>query len=140
MLNLHTRFGRHVNLRLREEQIVWLTTVDARNTPQPRPVWFHWDGQTVLIFSEPEKAKLRHIARNPKVALNFNADKEGGDVVVLTGEARVLDEQPPPNRVKAYLRKYAKGIKSLDMTAEQFRDAYSVPIIVSPESMRGFVE
>jgi PPOX class probable F420-dependent enzyme len=140
MLNLNTRFGRHVNRRLREEQIIWLTTVDARNTPQPRPVWFHWDGQTVLIFSEPQKAKLRHIARNPRVALNFNTDEEGGDVVVLTGEARVLDEQPPPNREKAYLRKYAKGIKSLDMTADQFRDAYSVPIIVSPQSMRGFVE
>jgi PPOX class probable F420-dependent enzyme len=140
MLNLNTRFGRHVNRRLREEQIIWLTTVDGRNTPQPRPVWFHWDGQTVLIFSESLKAKLRHIARNPSVALNFNTDEEGGDVVVLAGEARVLDEQPPPNRIKAYLRKYAEGIKSLNMTADQFKDVYSVPVIVSPESMRGFVE
>jgi PPOX class probable F420-dependent enzyme len=140
MLNFNTRFGRHVNRRLREEQIIWLTTVDAENTPQPRPVWFHWDGRTVLIFSEPQKAKLRHLARNPRVALNFNTDDEGGDVVVLIGEARVLDERPPPNRVKAYLRKYAKGIKSLDMTADQFRDAYSVPIVITPQSMRGFVE
>ena len=140
MLNLKTRLGRHINRRLREEQIIWLTTVDSQNTPQPRPVWFHWDGQTVLIFSEREKAKLRHMASNPRVALNFNTDEDGGNVVVLTGEARVLDQEPPPNRVKAYLRKYAKGIESLDMTADQFRNAYSVPVIVTPQSMRGFVE
>ena len=61
MLDFSTRFGRHVNRRLRQEKIIWLTTVDSNNTPQPRPVWFHWDGETVLIFSERHKAKLRHI-------------------------------------------------------------------------------
>ncbi|MBI2997646.1 MAG: pyridoxamine 5'-phosphate oxidase family protein [Deltaproteobacteria bacterium] len=55
MLDFSTRFGWHVNRRLRQEKIIWLTTVDSNNTPQPRPVWFHWDGQTVLIFSEKNK-------------------------------------------------------------------------------------
>ena len=86
MLDFSTRFGRHVNRRLRQEKIIWLTTVDSNNTPQPRPVWFHWDGETVLIFSERHKAKLRHITGNPRVALNFNTDEDGGDVAVLTGD------------------------------------------------------
>jgi PPOX class probable F420-dependent enzyme len=140
MLDFNSRFGRHVNRRLRQESIVWLTTVDAQNTPQPRPVWFHWDGQTVLIFSEQGKAKLRHIARNPRVSLNFNTDKDGGDVAVLIGEARVLDEPPPQARVESYLKKYTKGIKSLDMTVDEFRAAYSVPILVTPQSMRGLID
>jgi PPOX class probable F420-dependent enzyme len=100
MVNFNTRFGRHVNGRLRREKIIWLTTIDSENTPQPRPVWFHWDGKTVLIFSEKGKAKFRHIAGNPRVSLNFNTDEEGGDVAVLIGEARILDEPPPPERVK----------------------------------------
>jgi len=140
MLDFNSRFGRRVNRRLRQESIVWLTTVDAQNTPQPRPVWFHWDGQTVLIFSEQGKAKLRHIARNPRVSLNFNTDKDGGDVAVLIGEARVLDEPPPQVRVESYLKKYTKGIKSLDMTVDEFRAAYSVPILVTPQSMRGLID
>jgi PPOX class probable F420-dependent enzyme len=140
MLDLNSRFGRHVNRRLRQEQVIWLTTVDATNTPQPRPVWFHWDGQTLLIFSEQGKAKLRHIAHNRRVSLNLNTDEEGGDVVVLIGEARLLEEPPPQERVKTYLRKYAKGIKSLDMTVEEFRAAYTVPILVTAQSMRGFIE
>ena len=114
MLDFNTRFGRHANRRLRQEKITWLTTVDSKNTPQPRPVWFHWEGKTVLIFSERHKAKLRHIAANPRVALNFNSDEEGGDVVVLIGEARILDEPPDPNRVKNYLNKYRAGIKKFE--------------------------
>jgi PPOX class probable F420-dependent enzyme len=140
MLDFSTRFGRHVNRRLRQEKIIWLTTVDSNNTPQPRPVWFHWDGETVLIFSERQKAKLRHIAGNPRVALNFNTDEDGGDVVVLIGEAMPLDQPPDPSRVKTYLRKYREGIKDLGMTVQEFSDSYSVPILVTPKSMRGFVE
>jgi PPOX class probable F420-dependent enzyme len=140
MVDFNTRFGRHMNRRLRQEQVIWLTTVDSQSTPQPRPVWFHWDGKNILIFSEKDKAKLRHIARNPRIALNFNTDEEGGDVAVLIGEARILDESPPSNRVKIYLRKYGKGIRSLEMTVAEFRNAYTVPIIVTPQTMRGFFE
>lgn len=140
MVDFSTRFGRHLNRRLRQEKVIWLTTVDSHNTPQPRPVWFHWDGQTLLIFSEKNKAKLRHIARNPRVALNFNTDEEGGDVAVLVGDALLLGQPPAQTRVKTYVRKYSQGIKDLGMTIAQFTDAYAVPILVTPQAMRGFID
>jgi PPOX class probable F420-dependent enzyme len=140
MFDLTSRFGRHVNRRLRQEKIIWLTTVDSHDTTQPRPVWFHWDGKTILIFSESDKAKLRHLACNPRVALNFNTEKAGGDVAVIVGDAKILGDPPASSRIKTYLRKYSEGIKSLDMTATEFRDPYKVPILVTPQSMRGFVD
>ena len=140
MIDFTNRLGRHVKRRLRKEQIIWLTTVDFNDAPQPRPVWFHWDDETILIFSERCKAKLRHIERNPKVSLNFNTDEDGGDVAVIGGEARIMDAPPASNRVKAYLRKYREGIKSLDMTVAEFSAAYTVPILVTPKALRGFVE
>jgi PPOX class probable F420-dependent enzyme len=140
MVNFKSRLGRRVNRRLRQDRIIWLSTVDERNTPQPRPVWFHWDGKTVLIFSEKDKAKLRHIARNPRVALNFNTDEDGGDVAVLIGDGKILQKTPEPNRVKAYIRKYTEDIKDLDMTVAEFSEAYAIPILVTPRSMRGFVD
>lgn len=140
MVDLNSRFGRHVNRRLRREQIIWLTTVDAHNRPQPRPVWFHWDGATILIFSEKDKAKLRHIRRHPAVALNFNTDTEGGDVAVIVGDARISNEPPAPDRMRSYIKKYANGIKSLDMKPAEFRERYTVPILVTPQALRGFVE
>jgi PPOX class probable F420-dependent enzyme len=140
MIDFTSRLGRHVKRRLRKEQIIWLTTVDFNDAPQPRPVWFHWYDETILIFSERGKAKLRHIERNPKVSLNFNTDEDGGDVAVIGGEARIMDAPPASNRVKAYLRKYREGIKSLDMTVAEFSAAYTVPILVTPKALRGFVE
>jgi len=47
---------------------------------------------------------------------------------------------PASNRVKAYLRKYREGIKSLGMTVAEFSAAYTVPILVTPKALRGFVE
>src|SRR5512136_1618652 len=138
MADFNSRIGRTIKRRLRQEQIIWLTTVDARNTPQPRPVWFHWDGQTVLIFSQPTAAKVRHIAHNPRVALNFNTDADGGDVGVLIGDALISREPPPPNRVKAYVRKYKEGIKSLGMTPATLQAEYSVAILVTPQAVRGY--
>ena len=60
-------------------------------------------------------------------------------MAALIGTATVLPV-PPRNRVQTYLRKYNKGIKELDMTVEEFRNGYSVPILVKPQVMRGFIE
>ena len=137
MIDFTSRSGRRVSRRLTSEKIIWLTTVDASHTPQPRPVWFHWDGQTILIFSERDKAKLRHIAQNPRVALNFNTDEDGDNVGVMVGEAKILGEPPPAARVKAYLRKYREGVKDIGMTVPEFTASFAIPILVSLQAIRG---
>lgn len=138
MLNLNSSLGRKIERRLQEEQVIWLTTVDANQTPQPRPVWFHWDGETLLILSQPGAAKVRHIARNPRVALNFNTDAGGGEVGVLIGEARLLQGSLDPARRQAYIEKYAQGIKSLGATPESMLAEYRTVLLVTPQSLRGF--
>ena len=137
MPDFNSKIGRTIKRRLKQEQIIWLTTVDAHETPQPRPVWFHWDGETVLIFSQSAGAKVRHITRNPRVALNFNTDSDGGAVGVLIGEAQILREPVEPKRMKAYLSKYELGIKSLGMTLEAMTQGYPIAICVTPHSIRG---
>jgi PPOX class probable F420-dependent enzyme len=137
-VDFSTDIGRKIERRLKDEQIIWLTTVDARSTPQPRPVWFHWDGETVLIFSQPGAAKVRHIKRNPRVALNFNTDEDGGEVGVLIGEARFLKGSLGKGRQKAYIEKYAEGIEELRMTPESMLAEYRVVLLVTPTALRGF--
>ena len=138
MIDFDSEFGRRALKRLEQEDVIWLSTVDAKNSPQPRPVWFHWDGETVLIFSQVEGAKVRHIRRNPKVALNFNSSPDGGDVVVLLGEAALVEGKVNPERLKDYIRKYREGIKDIGMTPESFEADYHVAILVKPTVLRGF--
>ncbi len=138
MIDFTTKFGRRALRRLQREKVIWLTTFDSAGGPQPRPVWFHWDGETLLVFSQPEAFKLRHIRRNSRVSVNFNADESGGNVVVLPGEARVLDQPPPEDRIRAYIRKYREGIKEIGLTPDKMRETYSVAIFITPTALRGF--
>lgn len=73
MIDLSTQFGQRVAKRLEEESIIWLITVSQDGFPQPRPVWFWWNGESFLIFSRPEGAKLRHIQRNPREPCTWTA-------------------------------------------------------------------
>jgi PPOX class probable F420-dependent enzyme len=84
-----TEFGARVARRLREETVVWLTTVTPAGAPLPRPVGFLWDGNEVVSMYSQPGARVRNIAANPKVTLNFDGDGSGGDIVVLSGTARV---------------------------------------------------
>ncbi len=128
-----------VEKRLREEQVIWLTTVRADGTPLPTPVSFLWDGETVLMYSTPNSVKLRNIAGNPHAALNLNSDEWGRKVVVLIGEIHEDRATPPMIQNTRYLEKYRAAIsEGLQMTPESFSQKFSVPLRFTPERIRIF--
>jgi PPOX class probable F420-dependent enzyme len=135
MLDRATPQGRHADQRLREAPVVWLTTVNAAGQPQSSPVWFLWDGDTVLIYSRPG-GKARNITVNPKVALHLSDDGTGGDIVTVEGTAQVAADAPPADRNSAYLEKYRSGIARIGMTPERFAATYRVAIRVTPTRFR----
>ena len=137
-INPNTKLGARVERRLSDEQFVWLTTVRPDGTPEPNPVWFLWDGSSFLIYGLRDSHKLRNIAQNPGVALNFNADEHGGDVVVLTGEAKIDASAPAADQNPAYLAKYRMAIQQIGMTPESFARKYCAPIRVTPVQLRGW--
>jgi PPOX class probable F420-dependent enzyme len=136
-LDTTTEFGQRVTQRLEEEQVIWLTTVDSDGTPQPRPVWFQWDGETILIYSQPNTAKLRHIANNPQVALHFDSNGNGSNIVVFTGTAHIASEEPAASAKQGYIEKYRLDIQRIGTVVEQFASEYSVAIRVEVEKVRG---
>ncbi len=132
-----TDFGARVAAHLADDQVVWLTTVRADGRPEPSPVWFLWDGESVLIYSQDNTLKVRNIAARPHVSLNFNATFHGGDVVVISGHAEIAPDAPRCHDVPAYVTKYADGIESLKVTPQGFGDDYRVAIRVTPTHLRG---
>jgi PPOX class probable F420-dependent enzyme len=119
-----------IEQHLKGDEIVWLTTVTPSGRPAPRPVWFIWNGTEVIIYSQPDVAKLKHIAGNSHVSLNFNSSPGGGDVVVLSGRAEVVKDAPLPSQVPVLVDKYQETITAMGYTKEWY-DPYNVAIRVT---------
>jgi PPOX class probable F420-dependent enzyme len=140
MIDFNTKLGRFAKKHLKGEYFIWLTTVDSKGTPQPRPVWFIWDGDSFLIYSQAKAFKLKHIRKNPQVALHFNTRDELGEkqVIIFSGKAQIDKKCPPADKQSAYLKKYKTGIARLGATPEQFAGEYLVAIRITPTNLRGW--
>ncbi|MBX3064146.1 MAG: TIGR03667 family PPOX class F420-dependent oxidoreductase [Anaerolineae bacterium] len=136
VIDPNTELGKRTLERLNDEIVIWLTTVDANDTPQPRPVWFLWQDESILIYSKPTSAKLKHIALHPNVALNFNGDQYGDDIQVIIGEAIVDDSAPAVDANTAYREKYNEHISGIGLTPESMGAAYSAAIRVKINKLR----
>jgi PPOX class probable F420-dependent enzyme len=132
-----TPFGARVERRLTEEAIIWLVTQGKDGTPQPSPVWFLREGNTLLIYSQPNTPKLRSIARAPQVSLHFDGDGHGGDIIVFSGTAATDPTVPPSDTLPTYQEKYRASIARIGMTPEHFAKAYSVALRVTITAVRG---
>lgn len=134
----NTKFGQRVEKQLHGEHVIWLTTVSPLGNPQPSPVWFWWDGKTFLIYSQPNKPKVRNIERHNTVTLHFNSDFDGHEITIFTGTAVIDSNTLPANQHTDYLNKYSAGIKTIKMTPDQFTQVYSIPIRITPIKLRGY--
>lgn len=131
-----TPFGERVRARLRDDRVVWLTTVGDDGTPQPNPVWFLWDGESLLVYNRATAQRLRHVRTRPRVAVNFNSSAQGGDILVVTGRAVLPEGGPPPHEVPAYVAKYGERMRAISGSPEAFSRAYPVPLRVHPLRVR----
>jgi PPOX class probable F420-dependent enzyme len=138
MIDESTEFGARVARHLREETVVWLTTVTPSGAPLPRPVGFLWDGgKNVSVYSQPG-ARIRNIGRDPKVTLNFRGDANGGDIVVLSGTAEVDESGPSAAEDAAWVAKYATEWERFGMTAESLGQRFNVPVRIRISAVHGF--
>jgi PPOX class probable F420-dependent enzyme len=125
-----TPFGERVRRRLREDVVIWLTTVGSDLTPQPNPVWFLWEADSVLVYNRADAHRLQHVKARPRVSLNFDGDRRGGDIVVITGTAVISENEPAPHEHAAYVAKYGEMMAGVSGTLERFSQQYPVPLRV----------
>ena len=72
------------------------------------------------------------------MVLTFDGNGQGGDVVVLNGEATLEPEAPKADAVPDYLAKYRERIPGINLTPAEFGAQYSVPIRIQLTKLRGF--
>lgn len=121
---------------LREDAILWLTTVTPQGQPQSTPVWFLWEDGSFLIYSQSGKPKLRNIAANPRVSVHLRGTEDGGEIATFDATAEMPSEAKPADQVPGYIEKYRAHIRGYGWTPRSFAEDYSQPILVTPSAAR----
>lgn len=137
-IDFSSELGQRALQHLTNDIVVWLTTVSKNGTPQPNPVWFVLEGDSVLIWVQPGSARMKHLAENPRVALNFQSDPTAEHIVVITGKATVDDSVPPITDNATYVAKYAELLAAMGWDPDQTAADYSVPLRISLNNLRGY--
>jgi PPOX class probable F420-dependent enzyme len=144
MIDAATLLGARIIERLRDERVIWLTTI-GRSAPQPAPVWFLYergaDSERIVVYSKTNARRVENIRDNQRVSLNFNCTPGGGQVHVIRGVARIALELPAAHEATAYRARYKDWIEDeaqLGETVEAFAQQYSVPIEITDLEIWGW--
>ena len=132
MLDLTKERDAHIDKRLRAELMMWLSTVRPDGRPHLVPVWFLWDGETILIFSQPNQQKLRNLQHNPNVMVALDTAGQGDDVVMIEGKAELLNDPAVSAALPAYAEKYKQRLELYGWTGEAMAQDYSQAIRITP--------
>jgi PPOX class probable F420-dependent enzyme len=104
-----------------------LMMVMPSGAPLPRLVGFRWDGgENVFVYGQAG-ARIRNVASNPKVTLNFRGVAIGCDIVVVSGTAEVDESRPGVAQDAAWVAKYAADWEHAGMTPDSFLGAVQRP-------------
>lgn len=131
LLDLTDSKGAHIDQRLRDEPIIWLSSVRPDGRPHLVPIWFLWDGATILLFSKPEAQKVRNLRHNPQVMLALDSADAGEDIVLLEGRAELLGADAPQSTLPEYAAKYAELMTRINTSAALMAAEYTQAIRVT---------
>jgi PPOX class probable F420-dependent enzyme len=126
-------FTQEVSERLQSAHYGWFTTVAKSGQPVPRLVWFYFDGKDVIVYSEPDAAKVAHIKRHPRVSLNLDSDGNGNGVIGVGGET-TIDDGADPMQDPAYVEKYGEVAKQFGFS-EEFLSAFSARLTIAVDKV-----
>jgi len=132
MLDLSKPQDAHTEQRLREDKVLWLGSVRPDGRPHLVPVWFLWDGATILIFSVPEQQKIRNIRHNPNVILALDDTEDGEDVITIEGTAALPVDSVATTELPEYVAKYDKMMRDINLDPRKMANLYSQAIRVTP--------
>lgn len=124
--------ARRIDGLLRTEPVLWLSSVRPNGGPHLVPIWFSWDGASILIASKPDAQKIRNLRANPTVMLACGEAEDDFDVGLLEGRAELLDSPASAVLPAAHIAKYADRMAAIGLSRDDFVATYSQVIRITP--------
>lgn len=121
----------HVEARLRGAPVAWLGSTRADGQPHLVPIWFVWEGGTLLFFAQPGSQKVRNLRRNPRATLALEG-ADNGEVVIVEGEADLLAERTDEIVGPTFWEKYDALLPEAGLTRDSLVAEFCQPIRLRP--------
>jgi PPOX class probable F420-dependent enzyme len=117
---------------LERQTVVWVSSVRPDGRPHLLPLWFVWDGDSILVFSKPHAQKVRNVQASPRVMVGVGEPAADWDVELLEGVAELLPLVSADVLPESFAAKYRELMARAGTTREQFAQTYSQPIRIRP--------
>jgi len=127
-----------VNASLRDDPVVWLSSVQKNGRPHVVPVWFHWNGERIIAFSKPAARKVDNLRDHPYVMLAVGAPGPEFDVELIEATAEVPDVHAADLMPAGFRAKYRKLLRRAGLSVGRFAEVYSQPIVLRPTRFIGY--
>jgi PPOX class probable F420-dependent enzyme len=123
---------------LRDDPVVWLSSVQSDGRPHVVPVWFHWDGDRILAFSKPHARKVDNLRDQPSVMLAVGTPGPEFEVELIEATAELPDQPAAAVMPEGFGAKYRELLRRAGLTVQRFAEVYSQPIVLRPTRFLGY--
>lgn len=127
-----------VEAALRDDPVVWLSSVQADGRPHLVPVWFHWDGERIVAFSKPRARKVENLRDQPSVMLAVGTPGPEFDVELIEATAELPNVPAAELMPAGFGAKYRHLLRRAGFSAQRFADVYSQAIVLRPTRFLGY--
>jgi hypothetical protein len=108
----------HLDDRMRTATVYWVGTCGPDGQPRIRPLDGLWHAGVLYVGGSPETRWARDIEGNAKVAVHLD---DGSDVVILEGEAELLEHGVGPELAVTLAELSNAKYPQYGMTPESYR-------------------
>jgi PPOX class probable F420-dependent enzyme len=123
---------------LREDPVVWLSSVQPNGRPHVVPLWFVWQEDRIVAFSKPRASKIRNLRGQPRAMLAIGSLGPEMDVELIEAVAELPSSSASEVMPQGFGAKYRELLRRAGLTAQRFAEVYSQPIILRPTRFLGY--
>jgi len=127
-----------VEAALRDDPVVWLSSVQRDGRPHLVPVWFHWDGERIVAFSKPHARKVDNLRGQPSVMLAVGTPGPDFEVELIEATAELPEESAASLIPAGFGAKYRELLRRAGLTVQRYAEVYSQPIVLRPTRFLGY--
>ncbi len=123
---------------LRTEEVLWLSTFGTDGFPGLVPIWFSWDGTSILLASKPHAEKVADMRAKPRVMVALGNAEEDFDVGLIEAHAELPDTPVAAFLPESHWAKYASDLAAIGLTREEYLRSYSQAVRLVPVRYLGW--